>query len=132
MLFPRAGRPQVNILIVEDEAVVALDLSATVQFQGHSVCGVAATSGEEALELVAAFDPDMVFMDFKLEGPLNGLQTAQRLRLRHRARVVFVTAQQDPATRREILAWEPFAFIPKPFSDHAVADVLSRACFAEA
>ncbi len=115
-----------NVLIVEDEPVVALDLSATVQLEGHSVCGVAA-SGEEAIELAAVHDPDVVFMDFTLEGEMNGLQTAKRISARQRARIVFVTAQQDSATRGAILASQPFGFIPKPFSDHAVADVLSRA-----
>jgi CheY-like chemotaxis protein len=119
----------VNVLIVEDEPVVALDLSATVQHEGHRVCAVA-TSGEEAIELAAALDPDVVFMDYKLEGELNGLQAAKQIRARQRARIVFVTAQQDPATRREIMASEPFAFIPKPFSDRAVVEVLHRACFA--
>ena len=118
-----------NVLIVEDEPVVALDLSATVQHEGHSVCAVA-TSGEEAIELAAALDPDIVFMDYKLEGELNGLQAAEQIRARHRARIVFVTAQHDLATRGDIMASEPFAFIPKPFSDRAVAEVLNRACFA--
>jgi DNA-binding NarL/FixJ family response regulator len=119
----------VNVLIVEDEPVVALDLSATVQHHGHSVCAVA-TSGEEAVELAATLEPDIVFMDYKLEGELNGLQAAKQIRARQRARIVFVTAQQDPATRREIMASEPFAFIPKPVSEHAVAEVLNRACCA--
>jgi CheY-like chemotaxis protein len=111
---------------VEDEPVVALDLSATVQSAGHTVCGVAA-SGEEAIALAAAYDPDVVFMDYCLEGSLNGLEAARRITGRRPARIVFVTAQQDNATRREILASHPFAFIPKPFTDRAVADVLSRA-----
>jgi CheY-like chemotaxis protein len=119
----------VNVLIVEDEPVVALDLSATVQHEGHAVCAVA-TSGEEAIELVAALDPDVVFMDYKLDGELSGLQAAKQIRARHRARIVFVTAQQDAATRREIMASEPFAFIAKPFSERAVAEVLNRACCA--
>lgn len=122
---------RVNVLIVEDEPVVALDLSATVQHEGHSVCGVAA-SGEEAIELAAALDPDVVFMDYKLEGELNGLQAAREIKARQRARIVFVTAQQDQATRRAILESEPFALIPKPFSDYAVADVLNRVCCVQA
>jgi two-component system cell cycle sensor histidine kinase/response regulator CckA len=128
-LVSTSGASLVNVLIVEDEPVVALDLSATVQHEGHSVCAVA-SSGEEAVELAAAFDPDVVFMDYKLEGELNGLQAAKRIRARHRARIVFVTAQQDAATRRELMASEPFAFIAKPFSDRAVIEVLRRACFA--
>jgi CheY-like chemotaxis protein len=121
----------VIVLIVEDEPIVALDLSATVQHQGHAVCAVA-NSGEEAIELAAALDPDVVFMDYRLGGELNGLQTAKQIRARERARIVFLTAQQDSATRREIMAFEPFAFIAKPFSERAVADVLSRAGFANA
>ncbi len=120
----------VNVLIVEDEPVVALDLSATVQHVGHSVCGVAA-SGEEAVELAAALKPDVVFMDYKLEGELTGLQAARQIKALLRARIVFVTAQQDHATRRAILESEPFALIPKPFSDRAVADVLSRVFCAQ-
>lgn len=115
-----------NVLIVEDEPVVALDLSATVQMEGHSVCGVA-SSGEEAIELAAVHKPDVVFMDYTLEGDLNGLEAANLISAQQRARIVFVTAQQDTATRGLILASRPFGFIPKPFSDGAVADVLSRA-----
>lgn len=114
-----------NILIVEDEPVVALDLSATVQHEGCSVCGVAA-SGEEAVELAAELDPDVVFIDYKLEGELNGLEAASRIKASQRACIVFVTAQQDQATRRAILESEPFALIPKPFCDRAITDVLDK------
>lgn len=116
----------VIILIVEDEPVVALDLSATVERQGHRVCAVA-VSGEEAVKMAEVHCPDMVFMDYRLQGQLSGVQAAERMCDNLRSRIVFVTAQQDPATQAQIMASEPFGLIAKPFADSAIAEVLSRA-----
>lgn len=77
-------------MIVEDEAIVAMSLSRTLPRLGYDVCGVVA-SGEEALDRVDADQPDLLLMDIHLIGTLDGVQTAERLRLHCNIPVVFMS-----------------------------------------
>lgn len=64
-----------RILIIEDEAIVALDIKGRLHALGYSVVGVAA-SGEKAIELAAEHTPDLILMDIMLEGKMDGIDTA--------------------------------------------------------
>lgn len=79
-----------RVLIVEDEAIVAMSLSRALPRLGYEVCGVIA-SGEEALDRVDADQPDLLLMDIHLLGPLDGVQTAERIRSRYNIPIVFMS-----------------------------------------
>ena len=74
-----------KILVVEDEQIVALELKDRLTHMGHSVVGVVG-SGEEAIEHARRLQPDLVLMDIKLQGEIDGIQAAEGIhqRLRHR------------------------------------------------
>ena len=82
-----------RILIVEDESIVAKDIQSGLQGMGYTVVGMVAT-GEEALERAATLRPDLVLMDIKLKGDLDGIETAHRLRTTYPVPVVYLTALQ--------------------------------------
>lgn len=122
--FVSPGRPQIafmtapNILIVEDEAIVALDLRTQLEDLGYGVAGVAA-SGEAALSAVLDAPPDrvpdLVLMDVRLQGALDGIETAAELRRTHDTPVIFLTAHSDNLTVQRAAATAPYGFVTKPY-----------------
>ena len=111
-------------LIVEDEPFVALDLEDAMVELGFYVCGVAPTQ-HRACSLAASEQPDVVLMDFCLEGGREGIEAA-RLREACQAEVVFITGHTDRATLERIQDQVPGApVLPKPVSHAHLAEVVS-------
>lgn len=114
------------ILVVEDEAVVAADLSDMLVGLGHEVSGVAAT-GRDALELAARRPPDLVLMDVRLRDDMDGVETAQSLRRRMEVPIVFLTAHGDAETVERACEAEPAGYVVKPFREHHLRGAISVA-----
>lgn len=84
----------IKILVVEDEAVIALDFQLRLEEMGHHV--KTASSGEKALKLINSADFDLVFMDVSLNGKLDGIETAKIISSKYPdIHVVFVTGSSD-------------------------------------
>jgi DNA-binding response OmpR family regulator len=108
---------------VEDDATIALGLRMLLYHWGYDVIAVAA-SGEHALVLAAAEPPDLVLMDVRLEGRMDGIETAAVLRIEHSMPVLFLTAQHDPVTLERIAASEAGGVMLKPVNpDHLRAKI---------
>lgn len=105
-----------RILVVENEAVIALDLEALLASWGHTVVGIAST-GAQALELAANSQPDLALLDIRLRGPLDGIDTGARLQASHGIPLVFLTAHADPPTLRRAGVLHPVGYLLKPI-DH--------------
>ncbi len=105
-----------NILIVEDDRIVAEDIKVSLKELGFSVSGVV-PSGEEALKKVEAEHPDLVLMDIMLEGQMNGIEAAGHVRSLFNIPVVYVTAYADEDLLAQAKRTEPFGYIVKPFED---------------
>ena len=105
-----------TILVVEDEAITAKDLEATLQDLGYAVCGIAST-GAEALQKVEANRPDLVLMDIVLQGGMDGIEAAERIRANWGIPVVYLTAHSDDQTIRRASITEPYGYIVKPFNE---------------
>ena len=103
-----------KILIVEDEQIVAVDIETQLERLGYRVAGTAA-SGEEALAMAAELEPDLVLMDVHIEGPIDGIEVARRIRRAREVPVVFLTAFTDVETLRRAKMVEPYGYIVKPF-----------------
>ena len=102
-----------RVLIVEDEFLVAYELSVTLEDHGLEVCGMVG-SGEEAVRLAERARPHCVLMDVSLKGDMGGVEAARRIVARHRVPVVFMTglpAAQVMAQARDV---EPAACLAKP------------------
>ena len=102
------------ILIVEDEAIVALDMSVQLEELGYEVIGVA-DHGEQALQLAAQRTPDLVLMDVHLKGGVDGIQTAGALARQCQAPVVYLTAHSDDDTVQRAASTAPYGYLTKPF-----------------
>jgi len=106
--------PKAKVLIVEDEGIVAIDLKRMLLELGFEVAGVAATS-EQALEVAKLHPVDLVLMDIRLQGAVDGIETARLLRQGHDVPVLYLTAHRDSETVRRAKVTEPFGYVLKPF-----------------
>lgn len=117
-----------RILIVEDDRVVARDIAQQMGRVGHTVVGITAR-GEDALPLARDTSPDLVLMDIRLEGELDGIDTARLLREQCNLPVVFLTAYADEDTVRRATLAEPFGYVLKPFDDTQLRTVVEMALY---
>ncbi|WP_286162099.1 PAS domain S-box protein [Burkholderia sp. WP9] len=117
-----------RILIVEDDRVVARDIAQQMSRAGHTVVGITAR-GEDALPLAAETEPDLILMDVRLEGKLDGIDTARLLRENMNLPVVFLTAYADEDTVRRATVTEPFGYVLKPFDDTQLKTVVEMALY---
>jgi len=103
-----------QILIVEDEVIVAENIRAKLNGLGYAV-SAAASSGEEAIQKATETHPDLVLMDIKLEGEMDGVEAAAQIHARFDIPVVYLTAHADDHTLQRAKLTEPFGYILKPF-----------------
>ena len=85
------------VLVVEDEAVIAADIRASLQELGYRVPETVANSGD-ALRAVGRHHPDLVLMDIRIQGDLDGIETAMRVRERYSTPVIYLTSFSDERT----------------------------------
>src|SRR5438093_8774007 len=114
-----------QIMVVEDERVVAADLEMRLRRLGYRVPAVV-SSGEEALRRAAETNPDLVLMDIVLAGQMDGVETAGRIKDSLNIPVVYLTAHGDAATLQRAKSLEPLGYILKPFDErnlHATVEV---------
>jgi two-component system, response regulator PdtaR len=83
-----------SVLIVEDEAIVAADLERMLRHKGYHPVGIA-SSGAEAISLARHHKPDVILMDFRLEGSMNGVEAAREIQREHTAAIIYVTAMRN-------------------------------------
>lgn len=86
-----------NVLIVEDEALIAMDLCFMMKDLGFKPLGVA-SSGEESLRKAEALRPDLILMDIKIKGDMDGIIAAGEIFSRFRIPTVYMTAYSDSQT----------------------------------
>jgi CheY-like chemotaxis protein len=114
-----------RILIVEDERLVAMDLQRRLTRLGHTVVSLAA-SGMEAIQKALALHPDVVLMDIRLQGDMDGVEAAQQIHTSAAIPVIFMTAYVDADTRQRVGAASPWGCLYKPFSPHQVQSALEH------
>lgn len=115
-----------RILIVEDEALVAEAIRLRLEQLGYVVVGVTGR-GEEAVEMAAAAAPDLVLMDIRLAGAMDGITAGERIQSRFGLPVVYLTANTDRETMSRVLSTGPAGYVPKPINDAAFQSAISIA-----
>jgi DNA-binding LytR/AlgR family response regulator len=105
-----------NVLVVEDESIVAKDIQQSLIKLGYNVIGTAST-GEKAYALAEEFMPDIILMDIMLKGSMNGIETAAQIKEKLAIPVIFLTAYADEGTLSKAKVTEPYGYIIKPFKE---------------
>jgi len=117
-----------QILIVENDKVVADDIQQCLKNWGYDVSAIA-YSREEAINSVAERQPDLVLMDIKLNGDMGGLEAAGQIYAQFNIPIVYITTYADVNTLRQAIAGEPYGFILKPFQTEELHSTLKFAFY---
>lgn len=112
-----------RILIVEDEAIVAMDMEDRLGRLGYAIAGRSAKA-EQALAMVERERPDLVLMDIRLQGERDGIAVAHAIRQQFQLPVIFITAYSEDATLDRAKLAEPYGYILKPFEDRELRSTI--------
>lgn len=115
-----------RILIVEDERLLAEELRERLSSIGATVIG-AVVSGEQAINAADTLRPDLVLMDIRLKGEMDGIEAASRISRAHGTPIVFLTAHSDHMTVERAKQVHPYGYILKPLQEHELRVTLSLA-----
>lgn len=117
---------QAKILIVEDESIVALEIKSRLKRLGHAVPAVV-SSGEDAIRQAAETRPDLVLMDIKLKGEMDGIEAAARIKAQFGIPVIYLTAYIDKDTVQRAQHTDPLGYVTKPYEEGEMDRVIERA-----
>src|SRR5947207_3087351 len=115
-----------RILVVEDESVVATDIEDSLRNLGYEIVATV-QSGEEAMKEAEKGRPDLVLMDIRLKGSIDGVTAAAFVHESLHIPVVFLTAYADEKTLQRAKITEPYGYILKPFEEAELRAVLGVA-----
>ena len=105
-----------RVLIVEDENIVAMDLSRRLAKLGYKVVGTA-PSGDRALQLVESRTPNIILMDIHIKGSQDGIEVASRINELYQVPIIFLTAYSEDSTLARARETCPYGYLLKPFSE---------------
>lgn len=117
-----------QILVVDDEAIITMQLEERLSAMGYTVAGMSA-SGEDAIEKAKRLRPDLVLMDIVMPGKLNGIEAAQVIAEEMDIPVVFVTSYADDAIIEKAKRARPYGYIVKPFNEMEIKAAIEVALF---
>ena len=117
-----------RVMVVEDEAIIALDIQRQLTTAGFTVAGKAQTA-EGAFREIEREHPDIVLMDIRLRGEMDGVQAAAIIRSRYSLPVVYLTAHTDGATLKRAQDTEPFGFLVKPLVNASLKAAITMALY---
>lgn len=117
-----------DILLVEDEAVVARDVRHRLERLGYPPARLA-TSGREALLMVRERIPDLILMDIVLDGEMDGIEAAGHIRAEQHVPVIYLTGHAAPEVLQRAKITEPFGYILKPFEDRELRICIEMAIY---
>jgi CheY-like chemotaxis protein len=115
-----------QIIVVEDETIVALDLKNRLTRLGYSVPAMAAT-GPEAIAVAEKYQPDLILMDIRLQGDMDGIEAAQIIRQRASVPVIYLTAISSPDTINRAKSTGPVGYLVKPFDERDLLALIKSA-----
>jgi PAS domain S-box-containing protein len=119
---------KINIIIVEDERLIAEDIRFRLESMDYGVAGVC-SSGEDAVEQIRKSQPDIVLMDIMLKGRMDGIETSEIIRRDYDLPVVYLTSHADPETLARVKLSQPYGYVMKPFIDKELKGVIETALY---
>jgi PAS domain S-box-containing protein len=117
-----------RLLVVEDERLVALALEKCLTQLGHEVAALA-TVGREAVRQAEELQPDLVLMDIRLKGDMDGIEAAIRIHNTLNIPILYLTAYSDDSTLDRAREAHPYGYILKPFEERALKSAIEVALY---
>jgi len=118
-------KARTTILVVENDALSALNARETLEAAGYATLSTG--TGEGAARLVAESSVDLVLMDIRLDGRLDGIEAAATILRSYPLPIVFMSSHDDQATMSRLARVDAYGFIPKPFSNAVLLAAVSMA-----
>jgi len=120
-----------NLLIVDDEAIISMQLGRRLTTMGYTIAGMAA-SGEDAIEKARSIRPDLVLMDIVMPGKMDGIDAAKIITKELGIPVVFITSYADDTIIEKAKSVRPYGYIVKPFNELELKAAIEVALFRKA
>ncbi len=117
-----------QIMVVEDEGLVALEIKEGLEKMGYDVPKVV-SNGNDAVSRVLTEQPDLVLMDIRLDGSMDGIEAARQIRENFFIPVIFLTAHSDKKTLQNARLAESYGYLLKPFDDRALNVAIEMALY---
>jgi CheY-like chemotaxis protein len=117
-----------RILIVEDEAIIAMEIESQLQALGYKVTSIVDT-GEDAIEKAEEYKPDIILMDIRIKGKMDGIETAEVIRKRFGIPVIFTTAYLDQERIQRAKIVMPFGYVLKPIQERDLKVTIEMALY---
>jgi PAS domain S-box-containing protein len=117
-----------QILVVEDEIIIAEDLQIKLIRMGYSVPDIV-SSGEDAIKKVKENNPDIILMDIVIHGKMDGIETVEKIHAFSDVPVIYLTAYADQYTLERAKITEPFGYLLKPFKERELLITLEMALY---
>lgn len=107
---------ETQILIVEDEAIIAQDISITLKKAGYSIAGIA-HNADKAIEIIKSAPPALALLDIQINGAIDGLMLASIIKDQYKLPFIFLTSYTDEETLEKVKGLKAAGYIVKPFDD---------------
>lgn len=117
-----------RVMLVEDESIISMDVQQRLERLGYQVVAQAA-SGQDAIRNAAETTPDLILMDVKIRGPIDGIETATHIRALHDIPVIYLTAFADETTIQRASQTEASGYLLKPFEDRELQSAIEIALY---
>ena len=115
---------KLNILIVEDEFITALDLKTTLILHGQYDFYIVA-SGEEAVKIASIEKLDLIIMDIMLKGEMDGIEAAEKIKENQDVAIVFVSGNSDLLESERLQQTNPAGILKKPVTEYELMEVIN-------
>jgi DNA-binding NarL/FixJ family response regulator len=115
-----------KVLVIEDEAITSIHIETKVGLWGYEVVGTAST-GEDGLKICRKFKPDLILMDIRLKGSIDGIETAKMIKKEMNIPIIYITAHSEDITINRALKTNPNGYMVKPLDDSELRDAIKQA-----
>lgn len=116
---------QPKVLIVEDEMIIALELSKSLKSLGYDVPAII-NDGSQALDSIDEFEPDVILMDINIPGEFDGVETGEIINKVYDIPIIFCTAYGEEEVRKRIINCKNAQYLLKPYDDDVLKDTLNQ------
>lgn len=117
---------KIKVLVVEDEAVTAMDIQERLIKLGYNV-PIISDTGEEAIKMTNVLQPNVILMDIVLKGEIEGTQAAYEISKQCRIPIIFLTAYKDEETFKHAKQSQPYGYLTKPFETRELSSAIEIA-----
>ncbi len=116
---------KIKMLLVEDEVIIAMLIKKQATDYGLTVTAHA-TTGEKAVVKAKENPPDIILMDIRLAGEIDGIETASRIKAESDIPVIFITGYDDKSVRERAAKMKPLAYLLKPLDMNELIDAIDN------